>query len=115
MTEGNFKIERQGGFLLAKVHHLAGRIFTRMLKAHGITEINPAQGRILFALWQEDGISIHALARRTALGKSTLTSMLDRLERLGFIRRERDAQDRRKILIWRTEKDRAYQAAYARR
>jgi len=104
--------QRQAGFLIAKIHHLAGRVFARKLKEHGIEEINPAQGRILFALWQGDGISIYELAKKTALSKSTLTSMLDRLEEAGFILRERSAKDRRKILIWRTEKDRAWQRRY---
>jgi DNA-binding MarR family transcriptional regulator len=104
--------QRQAGFLIAKIHHLAGRVFARKLKEHGIEEINPAQGRILFALWQGDGISIYELAKKTALSKSTLTSMLDRLEEAGFIMRERSAEDRRKILIWRTEKDRSWQRTY---
>jgi DNA-binding MarR family transcriptional regulator len=106
-------IERQGGFLISKIHRLSGRVFSRMLKEHDI-EINPAQGRILFALWREDGIPIRDLARRTSLGKSTLTSMLDRLEESGHIVRERSETDRRVILIKRTEKDRAAQAAYER-
>jgi len=107
------RIERQGGFLLSKVHRLSGRVFARMLKEHGI-ELNPAQGRILFVLWQEDGIPIRQLARRTSLGKSTLTSMLDRLEEAGHVVRERLEADRRVILVKRTDKDRAAQAAYER-
>jgi DNA-binding MarR family transcriptional regulator len=107
------RIERRGGFLVSKIHRLSGRIFTRMLKEYEI-EINPAQGRILFVLWREDGIPIRELAKRTSLGKSTLTSMLDRLEQTGHIVRERSETDRRVILVRRTEKDRAAQAAYER-
>jgi DNA-binding MarR family transcriptional regulator len=107
------RIERQGGFLVSKIHHLSGRVFARMLKEHGI-EINPAQGRILFVLWQEDGIPIRELVKRTSLGKSTLTSMLDRLEETGYIVRERSETDRRAILVKRTDKDRAAQGTYER-
>ena len=107
------RIERQGGFLVSKIHRLSGRIFARMLKEYEI-EINPAQGRILFVLWREDGIPIRELAKRTSLGKSTLTSMLDRLEEGGYIVRERSEADRRVILVKRTEKDRAAQATYER-
>ena len=107
------RIERQGGFLISKIHHLSGRIFARMLKEYDI-EINPAQGRIMFVLWREDGIPIRELAERTSLGKSTLTSMLDRLEEAGYIVRERSKADRRAILVKRTDKDRAAQAAYER-
>ena len=106
-------IRRQGGFLMSKIHHLAGRIFARMLKRHGV-DINPAQGRIMFVLWQQDGVPIRELVRRTSLGKSTLTSMLDRLETAGLIVRERSESDRRVILVKRTEKDRSRQQVYER-
>jgi DNA-binding MarR family transcriptional regulator len=106
------KKQRQGGFLIAKIHQLSGRIFSQLLKESKITEINPAQGRILFVLWQRDGIFIQELAKQTSLGKSTLTSMLDRLERTGFIKRVSSPKDRRKILIYRTEKDKSFQDLY---
>ena len=105
---------RQGGFLIAKIHQLAGRIFARMLKEYGIEEINPAQGRILFALWQKDGIPIQELSERTSLEKSTLTSMLDRLEHTGYIVRTPCSNDRRKILIRLTEKNEQMKEAYER-
>ena len=99
---------------MAKVHQLGGRIFARLLKAHGIDQINPAQGRIMFVLWQEDGIPINDLAARTKLGKSTLTSMLDRLEKIGLVTRVPSKADRRKILIQRTQKDKDLEALYVR-
>jgi DNA-binding MarR family transcriptional regulator len=108
------KKQTEGGFLIAKIHHLGGRIFSRILKKHDVQDINPAQGRIMFVLWRNDGISINQLARKTALGKSTLTSMLDRLETTGFVTRVPSQEDRRKILIRRTEKDKAWQEVYVR-
>ena len=101
----------EGGFLLSRVHHLSGRLLAKKLREHDV-EINPAQGKIMFVLWREDGISISELARQTSLGKSTLTSMLDRLEKMGYLRRVRSNQDRREILIERTEKDMSWQEAY---
>lgn len=106
------KRQRQGGFLIAKIHQLAGRIFNRMLKDHGITEINTAQGRIMFVLWRNDGIAISELAAKTGLGKSTLTSMLDRLEEAGFLYRTPSRSDRRQVLIFRTEKDKSFEREY---
>ncbi len=105
------KEQYQAGFLMAKIRQVGGRISERILKKHNI-EINSAQGRIMFALWQNDGISINELAKKTQLKKSTLTSMLDRLERMGYIRRQRSKKDRRKILIKRTQKDRAMEKKY---
>jgi DNA-binding MarR family transcriptional regulator len=38
--------------------------------------------------------------------------MLDRLEAMGFVRRQRGEEDRRQVLIYRTEKDRATEKQY---
>ena len=108
------KGQKEGGMLIAKIHQLSGRILARKLKEYNIDEINPAQGRIMFVLWQNDGISINELAKKTSLGKSTLTSMLDRLEISGFLKRIPSKKDRRKILIERTEKDKSFQDLYIR-
>ncbi len=107
------KTPRSGGFLVSKIHRVSGRVFARMLKRHGV-EISPAQGRILFVLWQRDGLPIRELAKRTSLGKSTLTTTLDRLEASGHVTRSRSKTDRRVIVVHRTAKDRACQEAYVR-
>ncbi len=96
---------------MAKIRQVSERIFLRQLKDYGI-EINPAQGRIMFALWQADGVPINELVQKTKLEKSTLTSMLDRLEDMGYVRRRRSRKDRRKILIYRTKKDKLMEDKY---
>jgi DNA-binding MarR family transcriptional regulator len=105
------KQQRQAGFLMAKIRHVSGRIFERMLKDYDI-EINSAQGRIMFALWQQDHISINELTKKTQLKKSTLTSMLDRLETMRYVKRQRSKEDRRVILIERTDKDKHLENKY---
>jgi len=106
------KQQRQGGFLISKIHQLSQRIFARILKDHKLDEFNPAQGRIMFVLWQKDNIPIHDLVEKTQFSKSTLTSMLDNLEKAGFIKRVPSKDDRREILIALTEKDRLLQDKY---
>lgn len=105
------KPQRRGGFLIAKIHQHGGRIFARMLRARGI-RLNPGQGRIMFALWQFGSMPIQELATRTSLTKSTLTSMLDGLERLGHLRRVADPDDRRRIIIQLTAGHRSLHALY---
>ncbi len=92
-----------GGFLISKIKQIQGRVFERMLDENGISEFNGAQGRILFVLWETDDIPISMLSERTGLAKTTLTSMLDRLERSGHIRRLPDPDDRRAVRICLTE------------
>lgn len=92
-----------GGFLISKIKQIQGRVFERLLSENGISEFNGAQGRILFVLWETDNIPISELSEKTGLAKTTLTSMLDRLEGAGHIRRVPDAEDRRSVRICLTE------------
>jgi DNA-binding MarR family transcriptional regulator len=104
---------REGGTLISQVHQLSGRLFARILKEHGVDDLNPAQGRIVYELWKQDGIDQAQLAARTKLDKSTLTLMLTRLECSGHLRRERDVGDKRRRLVRLTDKNRRMHAAYA--
>ena len=101
----------EGGFLITKIHHLGQRIFSQLLQEYEI-EIGPGQGRVIFTLWKEDGISISEIATRTSLGKSTLTETIDRLEEAGYIKRVPSSTDRRVSLIQVTEKTEKLQSKF---
>ncbi|MCE5259068.1 MAG: MarR family transcriptional regulator [Chloroflexi bacterium] len=77
----------QGSYLIAQIEQIQGRVFNRLLEEYGIGAFNGAQGRILYVLWQQDNLPIKEIARPTSLAKTTLTSMLERMEQSGNIRR----------------------------
>ncbi len=103
--------QRRGGFLVTQIHHLGRRVFSELLKEYGL-EIGPGQGRILFALWQKDGIPINELIKKTLLRKSTLSELLDNLEGAGHVKRVQSEEDRRKVLIELTDKTRQMLKVY---
>ncbi|MBE5798130.1 MAG: MarR family transcriptional regulator [Clostridiales bacterium] len=107
-------METKGGYLISRIKQLGGRRFDRMLDEAGIEAFNGAQGRILYVLWQEDGVTISQLSSRTSLANTTLTSMLDRMEQSGLVTREASPKDRRALLIRLTDAARALQADYER-
>jgi MarR family transcriptional regulator, organic hydroperoxide resistance regulator len=107
------KKQRQGGFLISKIHQASARIFARILRENHV-RLRPAQGRVMFVLWREGPMPITELCRRTSLGKSTLTGMLDRLERDGYARRVRSEEDRRVILIEAAARDAKSQRAFVK-
>ncbi len=98
--------------MISKIKQIQGRVFEKLLAAHGIDQFNGAQGRILFVLWEEDGIPICSLSDRTGLATTTLTSMLDRLEASGHIERILDPTDRRKVRIRLTQDARGLRDDY---
>lgn len=101
-----------GGFLITKIKQIQGRVFEKLLSEYGISEFNGAQGRILFVLWEKDDIPIRELSEKTGLAKTTLTGMLDRLEKSRNIVRRFDPADRRAVRIQLTEKARSLQKKY---
>lgn len=102
----------QGGFLISQINQIGGRIFEKLLKERGIDDFNGPQGRILFVLWQNDDLPISEICQKTSLSKSTLTSMLDRMEQQGHIHRNYDPNDRRQIRITLSEKAKALNQKY---
>ncbi|MCI9217945.1 MarR family transcriptional regulator [Lachnospiraceae bacterium 42-17] len=93
----------QGGNLISQIKRLSDRIFERILANQNIDTFNGAQGRILYVLWQTEHISLRELSDRTGLAATTLTSMIDRIEHAGLIRRIPDKTDRRKTLLTLTD------------
>ena len=105
-------MEIQAGNIVSQIKRLSDRIFERILAKQNIDAFNGAQGRILYVLWQEEHISLKELADRTGLAPTTLTSMTDRMEAAGLLRRVPDKSDRRKTLLALTEKARGLEKDY---
>ena len=57
-------MKTNGGFLVTKIKQLGDRIFEKILSEKNIDAFNGAQGRILYVLWQKDGISIRSLSTK---------------------------------------------------
>ena len=105
-------MKNTGGFLITRIKQVGGRVFDRILSQKKIDVFNGAQGRILYVLWQDNGVPISELSRQTGLATTTLTSMLDRMETTGLIYRDRGDKDRRKIRIYLTEKAKGLEEDY---
>lgn len=103
--------KRDGGYLISQIHQLTGRIFSKKLKDYQI-DINHAQGRIIFALWKNDQIPINDLSKETALSKSSLTTMLERLEKSGHIIRKHSETDKRITIVCLTSKSSSLRSDY---
>jgi DNA-binding MarR family transcriptional regulator len=78
--------------------HKAARQITVYLEA-GMTELSSAEGHLLSYVAPYGPCPITELVRVFGLSASTLTGMLDRLERAGLLARTVNARDRRSYLI----------------
>ena len=107
-------METKGGFLISRIKQVGGRLFDRMLSEADVDAFNGAQGRILYILWQKDGLTISQISAQTSLANTTLTSMLDRMEQSRLIVRSPSPTDRRALLIHLTDKAKSLQQDYDR-
>ena len=107
-------IKTHGGFLMSRIRHLSGRTWEKLLKESGVDAFNGAQGRILYVLWEHGTMTITEIGKLTSLAKTTLTSMLDRMEASGLLERVPDKKNRRQIFISITEKAKGYREQYDR-
>ena len=105
-------MKTNGGFLVSKIKQLGDRIFEKILSTKNVDAFNGAQGRILYVLWQEDGIPIKAISERCGLAITSLTTMLERMENQELILRVPSESDRRKTLLYLTEKAHALKDEY---
>ncbi len=64
----------------------------------------------MLVLWERDDLSVKAIGERLGLDSGTLTPLLKRLEKLGFVARRRDPEDERSVRIGLTEEGRALKA-----
>ncbi|MFA5078484.1 MAG: MarR family transcriptional regulator [Dehalococcoidia bacterium] len=87
-----------------------GRVMRRVYE-HYDSRLSPfnlttPQYMVFSALWVGDGITIGELGQRVALDGSTITGILDRMEKNGYVERRPNAEDRRSALVYLTQKAR---------
>lgn len=86
---------------------IAFRRFARALENRTLTQgVSSGQWRFLREIWIEDGITQRELSGRVFMREPTTVVALRSLEKSGFIRRERDQEDRRRIRVYLTDKAR---------
>ena len=100
------KLDHQLCFALYGASMAIQRAYKPLLDNLGITY---PQYLVLSALWENDGQTVGAIARRLDLESSTITPLLKRLEAGGFVRRERQPEDERTVVVRLTDNGRAMQ------
>lgn len=96
-------LEQSLPLLLLRAREAVMQQFRPLLAEHGLTE---QQWRVLRVLCEQNGLEAKDLASRTLMLQPSLTGVVDRLERDGFVERRRARGDGRKVTIWLTRKAR---------
>ena len=113
MTKANRTKDLDAGGIIgtiARIREAANLIIEKELLARGMTGIVPAHGAVLHFLFrQQEPVPIKSLVQRIGRVKSTVTGIVNTLERHGYLFKQGCEQDARSIRIGLTDKGRALQ------
>jgi DNA-binding MarR family transcriptional regulator len=90
---------------------LLSRLFDRRLQ-EALRELGVAPGQFapLVMLYEQDGLTQAELCKRINVEQPTMANTLERMERDGLIRRKVDDADRRRALVFLTQKSKDVRA-----
>lgn len=80
---------------------------SRVLEAHGV---HFGQHYLLMELFREDGQTVGGLTERLGVEGPTVVRTVQRMEATGLVRRQPDAADRRRVLVYLTPRGRELEA-----
>ena len=93
--------------LFARICRLKHARVQTLLEALGLYRGQPP---VLRALWEQEGLTHTELSKRLRVQPATITKMIRRMERAGFVERRQDPEDQRVSRVYLTEPGRAIQA-----
>jgi DNA-binding MarR family transcriptional regulator len=90
-------LDKQLCFAIYETSSQFSKLYSKVLEPFDLTY---PQYLVLLALWEQDGIGVMALGEKLRLGTGTLTPLLTRMEKGGWIRKERSREDERKVHVY---------------
>lgn len=104
------QLDHQLCFALYSASLAMTKLYKPLLAPLGLTY---PQYLVLLALWEHDDCMVSALGERLFLDSGTLTPLLKRMEGAGWLQRQRDAADERRVRIRLTDAGHALRAQAA--
>ena len=86
-------------YLISRVTLVVTSALKKGFTEAGVTAVKPAYLGVLLTLWREDGLKVIDLGRKAGLEPSTMTGLLDRMERDTLLYREADPSGVRKLFL----------------
>jgi len=99
--KGLLRIEDQLCFALYSTSRAITKQYAIVLEKMGVTY---PQYLAMLVLWQKDGLLIQEIANSLELDQATTTPLVQRLEKLGLVTRQRSTEDERKVQVFLTDK-----------
>jgi len=90
--------------LISKVREKVNRFIESEMSKHGLEGIVTSHGDIIYALFKSPRLTMAEIAEKIGKDKSTVTALVDKLARLGYVTKKRDTEDTRVVYVALTYK-----------
>lgn len=90
--------------MFSKIRDAVNKLIVTELEKHGVEGIVPSHGGILANLYQQNEVSVKELAEKVNRTQPTVTVLVDKLVKLGYVERVKSKEDSRVTLIKLTDK-----------
>ena len=98
--------------LASKIHEKGNRFIIEELKNNGAEGLAPSHGDILVCLYQNGKMTMKDIADYIHRTKPTVTVLVDKLEKLGYLKREASDKDNRYTYVILTQKGEDFKATF---
>ena len=98
--------------LISKIHEKGNRFIIEELKNNGAEGLVPSHGDILACLYKNSKMTMKDIANSIHRTKPTVTVLVDKLEKLGYLKRESSDKDNRCTYIVLTQKGEDFKAIF---
>ena len=96
-------MEHNAIMLVGRINALSNRWLTGELAAAGMAGVVPSHGDVLACLFRNGPTAMHDLAAFSHRTRPTTTVLVDKLEQMGLVRRERSDNDARQTVVALTD------------
>lgn len=90
--------------LISKIREKVNRFIVSEMSKHGVEDIVTSHGDIIYALFEKQSLTMAEIAEKIGRDKSTVTALVDKLVRLGYIKKEKSIEDTRVVNVTLTLK-----------
>jgi len=98
--------------LISKIHERGNKFITEELKKSGAAGLVPSHGDILVCLYKQDKMTMKDIADKIHRTRPTVTVLVDKLEKAGYLKREIFQEDNRYTYIVLTKKGRDFKPIF---
>lgn len=100
-------------YFVSKIKKKMLKFIERQLQEKGIEDIVPSYGNILTVLYDHNGsLSMKKIGELLGKEKSTITTLVNKLEKLGYVKKIKHNEDRRNTYACLTEKGRSVEMTF---